>query len=150
MKAPTLLAAALVLAGPLLAADQGPKGVDQAWVKAAKANDLDPIMALYAPDAVMYPPDAMEAKGKDAIRENYKNFLATMTIREATLTDTHYETHGDIGLARGRFALTVVPKAGGDPVQMEGRFSSVAKKIGGKWLYVVDHASAPLPSPPPK
>ena len=107
-------------------------------------------MALYAPNAVMYPPDAMEAKGKDAIRAIYKGFLDTMTIRDAKLTDTHYETHGDTGLAYGHWMLTVVPKTGGDPVQMEGRFSSVAKKIGGKWLYVVDHASAPLPPPPPK
>lgn len=150
MKAPALFTAALLLAAPLLAADPGPKSLDDAWAKAAKANDLDGIMALYAPDALMYPPDAMEAKGKDAIRANYKGFLDTMTIRDAKLTDTHYETHGDIGLAHGHWVMTVVPKAGGDPVQMEGRFSSVAKKIGGKWLYVVDHASAPMPPPPPK
>jgi uncharacterized protein (TIGR02246 family) len=147
VKAPTLLAAAFLLAAPLIAADQGLKTVDQAWIKAAKANDLDAIMALYAPDAVMYPPDTMEAKGSDAIRENYKNFLAAMTIRDAALTDTHYETHGDTSIGRGRYALSLVPKAGGDPVQMEGRFTAVGKKIGGKWLYVVDHASSPLPPP---
>jgi hypothetical protein len=44
----------------------------------------------------------------------------------------------------------MVPKAGGDPVTLEGRFLEVARKIGGKWYYVVDHASAPLPPPPPK
>ena len=34
----------------------------------------------------------------------------------------------------------------GVPVIMGGRFSAVAKRIGGKWLYVTDHASA---EPPP-
>src|SRR5262249_17845390 len=133
VKSLTLLAVACLLAAPLLAADPGPKALDEAWAKAAKANDLDAIMALYAPAALMYPPDGMEAKGKDAIRANYKAFLDTMTIRDAKLTDTHYETHGDIGLAHGHWVMTVAPKAGGDPVHMEGRFSSVAKKIGGKW-----------------
>jgi ketosteroid isomerase-like protein len=41
----------------------------------------------------------------------------------------------------------VVPKAGGDPIPMKGRASVVTKKIGGKWLYLVDHASVPLPPP---
>jgi hypothetical protein len=32
---------------------------------------------------------------------------------------------------------------------MEGRYTAVGKKIGGKWYYVADHASAPLPPPAP-
>jgi len=30
---------------------------------------------------------------------------------------------------------------------MKGRATVVVKKIGGKWQYVVDHASVPLPPP---
>jgi uncharacterized protein (TIGR02246 family) len=145
---PLLLAAAFLLARPLVAADPGPEAVDQAWLKAAKANDLDGILACYAPDAVMYPPDVLVAKGKDAIREDYKNLLAAMTIRDATVSDTHYETHGDTAIARGLFTLTLVPKAGGDPIPMQGRFVEVCRKVNGKWLYVIDHASVPMPPPP--
>ena len=36
---------------------------NEAWLKAFKANDLESVVALYAPDAVLYPPDAMEAIG---------------------------------------------------------------------------------------
>jgi ketosteroid isomerase-like protein len=43
--------------------------------------------------------------------------------------------------------LTVVPKAGGEAIPTS-RATVVVKKIGGKWLYVVDHASVPLPPPP--
>jgi ketosteroid isomerase-like protein len=73
-----------------------------------------------------------------------------MTVRDATLSDTHYETHGDTGIARGQFTLTLVPKAGGEPIQLKGRFVEVCRKIGGKWLYVIDHASVPMPPPPTK
>jgi uncharacterized protein (TIGR02246 family) len=147
MKRLALLAAALLLAMPVFPADLGPEAVDQAWLKAANANDLEGLLACYAPDAVMYPPDVMVAKGKDAIREDYKNLLAAMTIRDATVSDTHYETHGDTAIAWGQFTITLVPKAGGDPVQMQGRVTEVCKKIGGKWLYVIDHASVPMPPP---
>jgi uncharacterized protein (TIGR02246 family) len=150
MKRLALLAAALLLAMPVPAADLGPEAVDQAWLRAVKANDLEGLVACYAPDAVMYPPDVLIAQGRDAIRENYKNLLATMTVRDATLSDTHYETHGDTGIARGQFTLTLAPKAGGDPITMKGRFVEVCRKIGGKWLYVIDHASVPMPPPPTK
>jgi hypothetical protein len=31
---------------------------------------------------------------------------------------------------------------------MEGRYTSVAVRKNGKWMYVVDHASVPMPPPP--
>jgi hypothetical protein len=35
----------------------------------------------------------------------------------------------------------MVPKAGGDPVTLHGRFTDVAAKRNGRWVYIVDHAS---------
>ena len=137
--------ALLAAAVPTAAAEHGAEMVDQAWVKAIKAQDLEAVMALYAPDAVAYFPDG-EFKGKEAIRKSWTDFLATFTVKDATSTGT-YETIGDTSLGHGHWTLTVVPKAGGDPIPMKGRASVVTKKIGGKWLYVVDHASVPLPPP---
>lgn len=137
------------LAGFALAADEGLTAVDQAWTRAMLAQDVSAVAALYAPDAVMYPPDGMEAKGRDAIRKEYEQLLATYRVQAATLTPAGYQTHGDMSAGWGRFQLTLVPKAGGEPVTMEGRFTAIGKKIGGKWYYAVDHASAPLPPPPP-
>ena len=66
--------------------------------------------------------------------------LSANTITEATLTKTHYEVAGDTAVGWGEFTK-MSPRAGGDPVAMSGRFSAVAKKEAGKWLYVLDHAS---------
>jgi ketosteroid isomerase-like protein len=131
------------------AAQKGPSACGEAWVKAAKANDLDGIVALYAPDAVLYPPDAKVAIGTDAIRQNYAGLLNNFTIQDVTFTDTWHEDKGDTSLEWGFFSLTLVPKAGGDTVHFEGRFTDISKKINGKWLYVVDHASVPTPPMPP-
>ena len=140
--------ALLVVAVPVMAADHAAQLTDQAWVKAMKANDLEAIMALYAPDAVAYFPDG-DYKGKPAIRKSWTDFLAAFTVKDATSEGT-YETTGDTSLGWGYWSMTVVPKAGGEPIAMKGRATVVVRKIGGKWLYVVDHASVPLPPPPSK
>jgi len=140
--------ALLAVAVPVVAGEHAAQLVDQAWVKAMKANDLEATMALYAPDAVGYFPDG-DFKGKQAIRKSWTDFLAMFTVKDATSEGT-YETTGDTSLGWGLWSLTVVPKGGGDPIAMKGRATVVVRKIGGKWLYVVDHASVPLPPPPSK
>jgi len=115
-----------------------------------KAGNVDAVVALYAPDAVLYPPDALEARGTAAIRASYTEMLGAMTINEATI-DSQYQTSGDFSVGFGKATLTMTPKGGGSPQIVSVRVTAVARKIGGKWLYVVDHASAPMPpTPPPK
>lgn len=127
---------------------QGVKTVDQAWVKAAKAGDAAALTALYAPDAVMYPPDEMMAKGRDAIRASYDKFLGANNVQDMQLTYDASGAAGNLSWASGHFKLTVAPKAGGAAQTFEGRFTSIAARKGGKWMYISDHASAPMPPPP--
>ena len=124
------------------AASAGAESVDEAWRKAITANDLDGIMAAYAEDAVMWLPDAPEAKGREGIRKSYAALLGANTVTGATLANTHYQTSGDLSVGWGDFTLTLSPKGGGDPVTVSGRFSVIAKNEHGTWVYVVDHASA--------
>lgn len=140
--------AMVVSVGFAVASEEGLASVDRAWTRAILAQDAAALADLYAPEAVFYPPGAMEAKGRDAIRKEYEQLLSTYRVQDATLTPGGYETHGDTSAGWGRFRLTLVPKAGGEPVTMEGRYTAVGKKAGGKWRYIVDHASAPLPPPP--
>jgi uncharacterized protein (TIGR02246 family) len=136
-----------LLAAPLFA--QGAKTLDQAWIKGVKAGDADAMSKLYATDATLYMPDEMEAKGREAIKASFTKLLEANTVPEMTLTYDHFYSSGNLSITSGRFSMTVAPKAGGAPQTMEGRFSSFAMRKGGKWMYVVDHASMPLPPPPP-
>jgi len=129
------------------AAPAGAQGVDEAWRKAITANDLDAIMTLYSKDAVMWLPDAPEARGREAIRKAYADLLAANTVTAASLANTHYQISGDLSVGWGDFNLVLAPKAGGNPVSLSGRFSVIARKEDSKWVYVVDHASA-HPAPP--
>ena len=69
----TVFAAALLItmAGFAVAADEGPAGLDQAWKKAMLAQDVNAIANLYAADAIMFSPDQMMLKGREAIRKDY-------------------------------------------------------------------------------
>lgn len=143
---PALLSVLVLAASPAAAEEAGSKGVDAAWMKGMKANDVEAVVACYAPDAVMWLPDAAEARGAKAIRDAYTGFLGTYTVTDVALADAAYQTSGDLSAGWGTFTLTLAPKKGGDTVVMKGRFTAVTKRIGGKWLYVADHAS---PDPPP-
>ena len=125
----------------------GAQVVDEAWRKAITANDLNAVMLCYSKDAVMWLPDAPEAKGTDAIRKAYADLLAANTVTGATFANTHYQTSENLSVGWGDFTLTLSPKSGGSPVSLPGRFSVIATKESGKWAYMVDHASA-HPAPP--
>ncbi len=145
-----LAGAASASAAP--AAPEGVEAVDAAWMKAFKANDIEAVMACYAPDAVAWLPDSPEARGEKAIRETYRGLFAANTIQDVSASDVHYQTVGSRSVGWGRFVMTLVPKGGGKPVAAPGRFVEMAEKRNGRWVYVVDHASmdpAPTPAAPP-
>jgi uncharacterized protein (TIGR02246 family) len=144
--------AVLFVAGGLFAVSvfaQGIKDLDSAWVKAAKAGDIEALVKLYAPTAVTYMPDEMRAKGTAEIRASFQKFLGASTVKEMTLTQDFESTSGNLAASSGTFSMTVEPKAGGAAQTMEGRYSSIAVRKNGKWMYVSDHASMPMPAAPP-
>lgn len=126
-------------------AEEGINSIGKEFVKAFKAGDLDAVVALYAPDAVSYPPDATMAVGRDAIRESWGGVLNNFDVRDLIISNAHHETEGTLSSAWGQFKMILVPKGGGDTVIMEGRFTDVARLIDGRWQYLNDHASVPLP-----
>jgi uncharacterized protein (TIGR02246 family) len=127
---------------PCRAAETGAQSVDSSWIKAMKANDLEAVLKTYAPDAVVWLPQAKEARGEKAIRSAYEGLLSANTVKEVVLSETEYRTMGKVSVGWGRFSLTLAPKSGGSPVVMIGRFTDIAERRSGRWVYIVDHASA--------
>ena len=144
------LLAVLTLAPPAASAEEtGAKVVGAALVKALKTGDLDAVVECYAPDAVLWLPDAAEARGAKAIREAYATLLSGSTVTDLILSNTVYETSQNLSVGWGNFALTLQAKSGGTPVVLRGRFTEIAKRIKGRWLYAADQASVDPPPPPP-
>ena len=134
----------IALGGVLMAAEPpGAKIVDDGWVAAAKAGNVEAMVALYARDATFYPPNVTdEIKGTEAIRKYYADWFAAVTITDATIVST-YDSVGDLSVGYGMATVTYAPKAGGSPLVMSVRVTAAARRINGRWVYVVDHASVP-------
>lgn len=126
------------------------KEVTTTWFKAFNAGDAETATGLYAEDAVLMPPHAPVARGRDAIFA----FLAkdSADTKSAGLTLVNgaevVGVNGDWGWNSGSYT---VQDGSGKSVD-SGSYLSVSRKVGGKWLYVRDmyNSDQPLPAPPGK
>ena len=142
-----LVPASLLLAAPAAPAS-GAARVEAAWMKAMKANDLEAIVACYAPDAVLWMSGEAEVDGIDAIRAAYAGMLRDNTVKDVSVSGGQTRLSGNVGAGWGRYTLTLAPKGGGPDIVMHGRFTEVVEKRNGRWLYVADHASDDPPASP--
>ena len=136
---------ACLLSIPVLANDS-PEALQEAFMQALRANDAHGLAACYTADADNYPVDSLAGKGPESVAASWNGFFAAYLVKEANLSDTHMETHGDTAIAWGLFTIMAEPVEGGELVEMQGRYMDVARNIDGNWLYVADHASMPLPA----
>ena len=143
-----LLCLMLCLASTSVFSNDSPEALQDAFMNGMRANDADRMAACYTADATNFAVDSMVGIGPDAVRESWGGFFANFKVLEASLSDTHMETSGDMAAAWGLFSITAQPAGGGETVEMHGRYMDVAKNIDGSWLYIADHASMPLLPPP--
>lgn len=123
---------------------------DSAWEKAYNAGDVEGVVSLYAPDALLFPPGSPIAKGRDAIRAFFAKDTAESKragVRFILGPKPDGGVVGDWGWASGTYV--VKDKAG--KVVDTGKYLSVSRKVEGKWLYVRDtwNSDVPAPAPPP-
>jgi len=113
------------------------------WSEALNAGDIDAIVALYAADCKIMPPNAPTATGHDAVREIFGGMVAAglkgeLETLEATVS-------GDIGHKIGRYTLM----APDGTVIDRGKFMETWKKSPAGWLVDSDMYSSDLPVPSP-
>lgn len=114
-----------------------PREVQTQWAQAFNAANLDGLVALYAPDAVLVPQPGQPVQGRDAIRAALQGFLSLGAKMEI---DAEYVLEcKDTALLRGRWELTG-NGPDGQPLDMRGTSSEVVRKQpDGSWVYIIDH-----------
>jgi ketosteroid isomerase-like protein len=108
--------------------------VDQAWVTAYNGGDVDAVAALYAGDARLQPPGSPSASGKAAIRTFFAKDIPKSAKAGLTLIldpNSDGGVSGNLGWASGTYR---VKDSAGNVVDT-GKYLSVSRKVGGKWLY---------------
>ncbi len=126
----------LLAASRLSAAPDGVEKLNEAFVKALQSGDIEAVMKLYAPDAVLFPPGEKAAKGLEEIRFKWNSVLNANKVTQPGFKDAHYLTSVNLSTGWGNVFMRLEPKSGKEPSTIQGRFSTVARKKDGKWQYV--------------
>ena len=115
--------------------------VQQEFLQAFNAGDIEALMALYEPEAAFVPEPGQIATGIAAIRDVLNGFLRL----KGNLERTKYNVvpAGDLALLHGEWVLRHTD-ADGKPAEMTMRTSEVARRqADGSWRYVIDNPFTP-------
>jgi ketosteroid isomerase-like protein len=115
--------------------------------------DMDAWMSMYAPEAMLYPPNEATVTGPDNIRKFADDVKATPGF-SITIAPGQVEVAagGDLGYTMGTYDMSFTGPDG-QPMTDRGRDFHVWKKqADGSWKIIVDiwNSDVPLPAPPSK
>ena len=154
-----VLVGAAAACAPAAAPPGPPTGDDVAKINALRDNfiaafnagDAAKIVDGYTADAVVMPSHHAAVTGKDAIlalnREQFSQASLKITLKPLETT-----VSGNWGYDRGTYSMTITPKAGGAPMNDEGKYLVVIQKqADGSWKVTrdIDNSDMPMPMPPP-
>lgn len=115
-----------------------PDEMNGAFAEAVSSGDVERVLALYEPDALLAPRPGERASGLDEIRAALDELLAlrgTMTSRNVWCMQV-----GELALLQGKWQLSGTAPDG-SPVELSSRTAEVVRRqADGSWLYVIDHA----------
>jgi ketosteroid isomerase-like protein len=124
------------------------KDLDKRFIEAYNNRDIDALMNTYwnSPDLVSYTPGQLEIKGWQNVKDVFTEELANMPAFSLQITESNYQLAGNVVIGWGKWQMTISPP-GVEPMVIVGRYTDVKEERNGKWVYTLDHASAPMPPP---
>lgn len=124
------------------------RALDDQFLAAFNAGDVDALMATYwnSPNLVTMGPDGMGTRGYDAARTGAAEMVKAMAGAQLEFLSVNNDVVGDVVLGWGTWRMTMGPPE--SPTVIEGRYTDVKAMRDGTWVYLMDHASVPLPPAP--
>jgi uncharacterized protein (TIGR02246 family) len=123
------------------------KALEDRFVAAFKAKDVDAIMKLYAPGQGLVVFDLTPPRqyvGAAAYRKDWQNFLASFN-GPITVELTDLDVGGDRNLAYSHSIQRVTgTDKQGKKLDLTVRVTDVYQKIRGRWYIVHEHVSVPV------
>lgn len=119
---------------------------DAKFSEAVREGNVAGVVAVYADDATMVPPDGDIVKGKQAIEGLYKKFFQ-MGVKEIVMTTVEVGGSGDTAYELGKSKVRIQPE--GQPAMMDStRYLVIWKhQPAGAWKVQVDFWSVSVPKP---
>jgi ketosteroid isomerase-like protein len=132
------------LGGPSLSrAEAALRKTTQDWALACNVKQLDDLVELYTPDAMVQRPNVPVVRGTAAIREFFFGLLES-GMSEVELEPQRTELFGDFGYEAGR-CKSLVPVAMGKRREERGKYLVLlSRQANGEWKIVADSWSSDL------
>jgi ketosteroid isomerase-like protein len=121
--------------------------IEDQWTVAILAKDIDIIMSIFAPDAVVMNANTPVCIGTQAIRESQESWFADPTVLHDTFKsaiDTiEVSASGDLAYVRGNSRLSI--SASGGIVEETDKWITIYRKLNGEWKAIVDIWNSDMP-----
>lgn len=155
MRSGFLLVAAIFAAGACgaLAAetpskdDQAIRALQARLAAAVGALDLDAVMREYAPGNELFVFNSdlpRQHIGWDSYKEDWWGFIGTSSEIKVEVEDLGVTVGGNLAFSHSLEHLTWTRKKDGSQGEMLMSITDGYRKIGGKWLIVMEHWSIPV------
>jgi uncharacterized protein (TIGR02246 family) len=120
---------------PMSRGEAAVRRLTQEWVLACNMRQLDELLDLYAPDALVLRANLPLLRGAAAIREFFFSALES-GLGEVALEPIRVEVNGDLAHEVGRYSA-LVPGTAGKRREERGKYLWVfAKQSGGEWKLI--------------
>ncbi len=128
---------------PMSRSEAAVRRVTQEWVLACNTRQLDELLDLYAPDAVVVRSNLPLLRGAAAVREFFFSAIES-GLGEVAVEPIRVEVLGDLAHEVGRYSA-LVPGTAGKRREERGKYLWVfAKQSGGDWKLVSECWSSDL------
>jgi uncharacterized protein (TIGR02246 family) len=108
------------------------------WEEAANTGQVERLMEVYAPDAVILPPGGPSIEGSETIRELFRQEFERFDTKIA-FTTVEIEIEGDMAYRRGNYVWRGTPRGTGQPLETRNKFLEIWKlQPDGGWRIAVD------------
>jgi len=126
------------------AAKQQIAALTQEWAADMSAHDIDRVVGLYDPDAVLWGTRSPTIRATpDKVREYFSILKTVPSDYKAVIGEQHVRVYGDTAIDSGTYTFSETRD--GKPVVRPARFSMVLRFHDGRW-HIVDHHSSAVPA----
>jgi ketosteroid isomerase-like protein len=120
--------------------------IREIWVQDLRTKQLEPILKLYASDAVFLQPTGERITGSAALRTLFQTIMATFNS-DLTLHSQNLETSSDLAYDSGNFEETLTNIATGAKITSKGSYIIIFRRQPDRSWQIVQHVWTGAPPP---